>query len=163
MDGKSKGDDKKMIQIIEGDILKADADVICHQVNCQGVMGSGLAKQVREMYPEVFTAYKQYCNKSFSEILLGNVQCVETHNGRIVANLFGQQHYGNDGRTYTSYPALENCLKTISERVVKYGESVAIPYNIGCGLGGGDWKVVYRMIEKAFGDYDKVCIYKLDK
>ena len=28
-----------------GDILHTEADVICHQVNCKGVMGAGLAKQ----------------------------------------------------------------------------------------------------------------------
>lgn len=30
-----------------GDILHTEADVICHQVNCKGVMGAGLAKQIR--------------------------------------------------------------------------------------------------------------------
>ena len=31
-----------------GDILHTEADVICHQVNCKGVMGAGLAKQIRK-------------------------------------------------------------------------------------------------------------------
>lgn len=34
-----------MIKTIEGNILDAEEDIICHQVNCKGVMGAGLAKQ----------------------------------------------------------------------------------------------------------------------
>ena len=37
-----------MIKIIDGDLLNSEADIICHQVNCQGKMNSGVAKQIRE-------------------------------------------------------------------------------------------------------------------
>lgn len=30
-----------MIKTIEGNILDAEEDIICHQVNCKGVMGAG--------------------------------------------------------------------------------------------------------------------------
>ena len=43
-----------MIKHIKGDIFKSNADAILHQVNCQGVMGSGIAKQVKENFPVVF-------------------------------------------------------------------------------------------------------------
>jgi len=36
-----------MIKIINGNILDAKETFICHQVNCQGVMGAGLAKAIR--------------------------------------------------------------------------------------------------------------------
>ena len=48
-----------MIKHIKRDIFKSGADLICHQVNCQGVMGSGIAKQVREKYPKVYKEYKR--------------------------------------------------------------------------------------------------------
>lgn len=32
------------MKIVDGDIFNCDADAILHQVNCQGVMGSGVAK-----------------------------------------------------------------------------------------------------------------------
>lgn len=48
---------------INGDILTIPTDgrptVVCHQVNCKGVMGAGLAKQIREKHPEVYEAYKK--------------------------------------------------------------------------------------------------------
>jgi hypothetical protein len=39
-------------------------------------------------------------------------------------------------------------------------DSIALPYNLGCGLDGGDWIVVYKIIEEVFNDYD-VTIYEL--
>ena len=39
---------------IRGDILQSDADIIVQQVNCRGVMGAGLAKQIASQYPEEF-------------------------------------------------------------------------------------------------------------
>ena len=32
-----------MIKTVYGNILDATEDIICHQVNCQGVMGAGVA------------------------------------------------------------------------------------------------------------------------
>ena len=32
---------------IRGDLLESKADYICHQVDCMGVMGSGVALQVK--------------------------------------------------------------------------------------------------------------------
>ena len=31
-----------MLKVIDGDLLDAKEDIIGHQVNCQGVMGSGV-------------------------------------------------------------------------------------------------------------------------
>ena len=50
------------IPIINGDIFESDADAILHQVNCQGKMGSGVARQVKERYPFVYELYKQACD-----------------------------------------------------------------------------------------------------
>lgn len=48
-----------MIRIVDGDLFAArDVDIIAHQVNCQGVMGSGVALQVRKLFPDVFDGYK---------------------------------------------------------------------------------------------------------
>ena len=50
------------IKFVNGNILtfpERDEDtIICHQVNCKGVMGAGLAKQIRDKWPVVFDEYK---------------------------------------------------------------------------------------------------------
>ena len=43
----------------KGDLLTTDADIIVHGCNCQGVMGSGVAKQIKEKFPNAYTIYKQ--------------------------------------------------------------------------------------------------------
>lgn len=42
------------IKFIEGNLLDSTTDIICHQVNCQGKMSSGVAKAIREKYPKVY-------------------------------------------------------------------------------------------------------------
>ena len=51
-----------MIKFKKGDILKAEEKVIIHQTNCLGIMGGGLAKQIREQHPKVYKEYKKLCD-----------------------------------------------------------------------------------------------------
>jgi O-acetyl-ADP-ribose deacetylase (regulator of RNase III) len=154
-----------MIKIVNGDILDAKENVIAHQVNCMGVMGGGLAKQIKDKYPEVYDKYKQLCaNKPFKEDLLSSALICKTKDGKYIANLFGQYNYGKNA-IQTDYMALKLSLKglvreCLSLHHILEGKSIAIPYNIGCGLGGGDWNIVYKIIEEVFKDYD-VTICKL--
>ena len=150
-----------MIKHIKCDIFESGADVICHQVNCQGVMGSGIAKQVREKFPEVYKAYLALTStfKVNKHDLLGQTQIVPTpYNIQSpdkwvrIANLFSQEKYGYDGHRYTDYIALKNCLTTLKDKCSN--TTIAIPYLMGCYRGGGDWNVVYKMIEEVFADSD---------
>lgn len=128
------------------DILESNEDIIIQQVNCQNVMGAGLAKQICTKWPIVKKRYHEYCSSFNSPYdLLGNVQYVEIGNGRYVANVFGQLNYGRcGGICYTSYEHLEAAFRKISESFPN--SSFAIPYGIGCGLANGDWKVVEELI-----------------
>ena len=47
-----------MVKVVYGNLLDSSAKYICHQVNCKGVMGSGVAKQIKEKWPSVFRRYK---------------------------------------------------------------------------------------------------------
>ena len=61
------------MKIIYGDILNITEGIIRQQVNCMGVMGSGLAKQIRNKYPRVYQKYKDFLNdKSLKIIPMGN-------------------------------------------------------------------------------------------
>ena len=46
-----------MIRYVKGDITESNCDIICHQVNCRGAMNSGVAKAIREKWPEVYEQY----------------------------------------------------------------------------------------------------------
>ena len=156
-----------MVKIVKGNILNATEDIICHQVNCMGIMGAGLAKQIKYKYPEVFKAYKELCNfhKDDLKFLLGKILKVDCHDGKKIVNMFGQYNYGTNS-IQTNYTALENCFKKLFEKVSNINnlnKTVAIPYKIGCGLAGGDWNVVFHMIEKVSEEYKcDVTIYELN-
>lgn len=141
-----------MIKHIKCNIFESGADVICHQVNCQGVMGSGIAKQVREKYPWVYKAYIEWCSQNKPEYLLGRAQPINAKGEMIIVNIFAQENFGYDGKCYTDYNALKNGLKTV--RLNFKNNTIAIPYLMGCHRGGGDWNVVYKMIEEVFADFD---------
>lgn len=139
-----------MIKHIKGDIFQSDADVILHQVNCMGVMGSGVAKQVREKYPWVFGEYKRICDEAKklpkgTESLLGVAQFVFIDETKQIGNLFAQNHFGSD-KCYSDYDALKRCLLYVDKKFK--GKKVAIPYLMSCYRGGGNWDIVYKLIEE---------------
>lgn len=148
-----------MIKHIKCDIFESGADIICHQVNCQGVMGSGIAKQVREKYPYVYQSYKMLCDskKDNPGQLLGFCQGIKVYDKYII-NIFAQERFGYDGKCYTNYDSLKKCLETIRSKF--NNKTIAIPYLMGCHRGGGDWNIVYKMIEEIFSDCDVlICEY----
>ena len=125
-----------MVRIIKGDLTQSSAKYICHQVNCQGVMGSGVAKQIRGKWPEVFDKYKQ-----------------------AIINIFGQLKFGRDGQRYTNFEALCRGCREIANNVSP-GDTIAMPYKIGCGLGGGDWGRVMDMLTDVFSEHH-LTLYKI--
>lgn len=157
-----------MINIIKGNILNATEDIICQQVNCKGVMGAGLAKQIKEKYPEVFEAYTEMYEtyKSKPKSMLGQAQMIKCNDDKFIANLFGQFNYGTK-TIQTNYEALHDAFDRLLNAVTnieKYkGKTIAIPYNIGCGFAGGDWTIVYTIIEEIANYYNyDVTIYQLN-
>ena len=150
-----------MIKIVYGDLLDAREDIIGHQVNCQGKMGSGVALQVKKKYPRVYKYYLMLLEESKTRniSLLGTNHCVNVENNKWVVNMFGQDKYGYDGNQYTDLKALKECLKELRELAEHKNFSVALPYLLGSDRGGADWKEVEQLILSAFDGYE-VTLYK---
>lgn len=119
---------------------------ICQQVNCKGVMGAGLAKQIRDKWPVVFDEYKKICGAD----RLGDSQTVQVAPQLYVVNLFGQNGYGR-GERQTNYAALAAALFSFFRDCARKNPDVTIrlPYGLGCGLAGGDWDTVLDIISDA--------------
>lgn len=166
-----------MIELYEGSVLGSQAKIIAHQVNCRGVMGAGLALQIRNQFPQVYDKYRACCLKAChpaknqdtpEENLLGNILFVSIGPGReggqeqYIANLFAQRDFGRN-RCMTDYIALEKCLCKL--HAIGASTRIAIPDHIGCGLAGGDWdNVVFPMINNIFGHGKMTLeIWKFDK
>ncbi|RGC58401.1 Appr-1-p processing protein [Agathobaculum butyriciproducens] len=152
----------------KGDIFSAAENsniILCHQVNCKGAMGAGFSKVVKEKYPTIEESYKRECTriKAMREIQhdyrtgLGNVQFLPIPNEKLyVANMFAQNAYGIDKRQ-TDYDAFELCverIKAFAQAINAENTVIRIPYGIGCGLAGGEWEVIEKIIRKCFDDFE---------
>lgn len=144
--------------IIKGDLLEAKEDIIVHQVNAIGVMGAGIALQIKKKHPNVFKEYTQLVNsvKDKSD-LMGYCQIVavegrDISNMKYVANIYGQLGIGRN-KKQTDYNALSKSLEELFKFARVNRLSVALPYNIGCGLAGGDWDIVSKIISDAAKGY----------
>jgi O-acetyl-ADP-ribose deacetylase (regulator of RNase III) len=135
------------MQVIEQDLFDVTGGIIAHQVNCQGVMGSGVAAIVRRKYPQAYDSYVELCQRLGPGSLLGMVQPVKVAEDLTVLNVFGQASFGAKTRN-TSYDATADAWEKIASH---YGRDVVIhiPYLMGCALGGGDW-VIYESIVNHF-------------
>jgi O-acetyl-ADP-ribose deacetylase (regulator of RNase III) len=147
-----------MVKHIEGNIIDSRADIIFHQVNCQGVMGSGLAKQLREWCPVHYEDYKYFCDTAPApEALLGEYIFTpyDIENKLYICGIFGQFNYGHDGKCYTSYNAVRRALinvKVMANRNEDRSYRFAVPYKMCCGLAGGNWDIILEILSELFGD-----------
>lgn len=154
-----------MVTYVKGDLLDSNCDYICHQVNCMGVMGAGIAKQIKGRYPEVYDAYRDRYDDYIqfnNESLLGSIDIVPISGkpGQHVINMYSQNKCGGAGRRYTSYDAFANALHHI-RKAVPVEASIAFPKNIGCGLGGGNWNIIFPMISEILAKDRNIYIYEI--
>lgn len=145
-----------------GDLL--DEHVIAHQTNCKAVMGSGVAKQIKLEYPEVFNRYTEYLD-SFCERhqALGTTQLVRTRDDKMVLNMFSQYSFGKtyDGSVQTNYLSMMKALNDMKNIAYTAGiTKIAFPYNVGCARGGGDFRIVGNMIANTFENSDIDVVFK---
>jgi hypothetical protein len=133
-----------MLKQIEGDLLAQPRGLLAHQVNLAGVMGHGLARQIRDKWPQVYAAYHAHDHK------LGQCFLVEVQPELYVANLYGQLGLGIHGRK-THYGYLAQALQSLHFCGRGADLPIFIPWHMSSDLaGGGDpegtWAVVEELI-----------------
>ncbi|MNF51704.1 Macro domain protein [compost metagenome] len=153
-----------MIEYRSGCLIKAlksgEVNVIGHQANCFNTMGSGVAKAIREVFPEAYEADCQ-TDRGDKEKLGGLTVAVNQYG--MIFNLYGQYDYGRDPtRVYTQLDALYNALRSMHEilKMCGYQGNIGFP-KLGCGLGGAKWEQVEAVIEGIFTNEDMhVVVYE---
>ena len=133
------------------DVTKISRGVIMHQVNCQNVMGAGVAKALYTKYPQVKEKFHQLATKNEYNTHLkrfGLVQPVKINDQLVVFNSFSQLYYGRDkNRVYTNEKALIANLNKLDTWAKEHNLPAYVPARIGCGLAGGNWNRIKRHIE----------------
>ena len=142
--------DDSDVTVVWGDVLDAKEDYIVHQCNCVIRRPWGLSASIFKKYPDA----NVYALRGPRDVP-GTIKVC----GRII-NLFGQLYpstpkYDIDTAEHR-LKWFESGLEAISK--IENIESVAMPYNIGCGLAGGTWRDYLRLIEK-FATTVEVSLY----
>lgn len=143
-----------MIELKQGDILRADAEALVNTVNCVGVMGRGIALQFKKAFPEnYFKDYKAACDSKAlrpGKMLVHDLN--RLHNPRYVIDFPTKRHWKGKSRMEDIETGLQTLVQEIRNRQI---HSIAIP-PLGCGLGGLRWEDVRIKIEQAFKDLTEV-------
>ena len=142
-----------MVETLEhSNLLEVKSGIVCHQVNCIGAMGAGLALQIRNKWPLVYKKYQEVCLpfKPCPEKLLGHVQDIMVEPTIVVTNCYGQV-YPRRGGLMTDYKAWDVMMEKLRDLCSYFSMDLHFPYMIGCGLAGGDWTVMSEKIERQFG------------
>jgi len=144
----------------QGDLLECQEKWIVHGCNAQGVMGSGVAKAIKEKYPSAFRAYR--AAEEVRGLTLGDLSWAEQVDGKIVFNAITQEFYGRAGKCYVDYNAIRWMVEGLNHLASEWGVvgvHVAMP-KIGAGLGGGDWNYIEIIIEECSHNFQPV-VYTL--
>ncbi len=148
----------------KGNLITAPENCIIHGCNNRGIMGSGVAREIRRSYPAAYASYKE-CFKAYG-LNMGEVYWVNTEN-KWIGNCITQDGFGKDGKLYVSYRAIREVMREISN----YGFHLKPPHDyemtnvampkIGAGLGGGDWNIISKIIEEESLKFQPI-VYELE-
>lgn len=140
------------------DLLESRCEYIAHGCNAQGVMGSGIAKAIRDKWPECYQVYRNHYDTN--GLKLGEVVWYHYEGGlvgtspyqyereRFIANCITQEHYGKTGQRFVDYDAV---IETLEAAATKAKDDncfeLGIPL-IGMGLGGGSPAILLPKIRE---------------
>jgi len=127
-----------------GSLLDAKEPYIGHGANCRCVMGAGVALQLRNRWPAIFSADCAHGTFDPLRHVPGNFSYAVDCDGKIVINLYTQMDLGKCARTKW----IEESLTAAYTHFSNFGKnsvSLALP-RIGCGIGGLRWPDVEQSI-----------------
>lgn len=145
---------------ITGDLIKltkeGNFDVIVHGCNCFCTMESGIAKQIRKEFPEVWMEDQKTIKGDINK--LGNyTRFMYDINDKFITiiNAYTQYKYGKNLKPL-DIDALVLVLRKINHGYK--GKSIGLPL-IGAGLAGGDWNIIKEIINKELKDMNITIVH----
>ena len=142
-----------MIKIVNGNILDADEKYIAHQCNLCTTRAAGVAKAIFNKYPHANIYKDRIYGAEIDFSQSGTIVICGNEDERLVVNMKSQVYPGKPKFPDSKKDAIdarlsffESALNKISE--IKDLESIAFPYNIGCGMAGGNWDDYYQLLSE---------------
>lgn len=134
---------------VKGDLIKlaeaGEFDAIIHGCNCFCNMGAGIAKTIKQKYPNAYTA--DLSTRKGDESKLGTYSFSDE--GKfVILNAYTQYNWGGrKGTVNADYKAIRSVFRSI--RNTFSGSSLRVGYPmIGAGLAGGDWDIISNIIDQ---------------
>ena len=141
------------MKYINGNLLDATSGIIVHGCNAQGVMGSGVAKAVKDKYPEAYQKY--YAEYLHGLLIPGWISIYNPSRYLTIVSGITQEYYGRDKNVvYVDYDSLAEVFRKVKS--IWPGVPVHIP-KIGAGLANGDWEIISRIINTIYTDDSVTC------
>jgi len=143
--------------IVKGNLLaefkKLKYHAIVHGCNCFCTMGAGIAKDIKQSYPEAYAA--DCATKSGDMKKLGTYTSADV-TGKIgkkafVVNAYTQYDFKKSSGINVDYSAIERVFTLLNKDFA--GKKIGIP-KIGAGLAGGDWGKISMIIDSVTPDID---------
>lgn len=143
-----------MIYEVTGDILHSRASTIVHGVAPNDHFNSGLAQQLRLLYPSMFRDFRHYCQVAHPQS--GDLWTWSGVGRRGVVNIIslltqsgGYRHGQRPGRA--TIENVNHALRALHKWVEhERPESLAMP-RLATGFGGLDWQRVLPLIHHHLG------------
>lgn len=117
------------MNIVKGNIFTTKCQTIVNTVNCVGVMGAGIALEMRYRYPNMFFKYKELCDNNLYEI--GKLFLYKT-NKRWILNFPTKKHWKYPSKPEYIKLGLQKFTETYKSKGIT---SVAFPL-LGAHNGG---------------------------
>jgi len=137
-------------------ILSQQNGILVHCANAQGVMGAGIALQIKQLYPQVYYDYKEHLKCMKSDEVMGSICITQILEKFYIVTGIGQLYYGRNNvyihnrgtnSAYVDYNSIDNIFSKVKELAMDTKLRVIFP-KIGAGLAGGDWVKINDIIEK---------------
>lgn len=131
-----------MITYVIGSLFESPAQVLVNTVNTVGVMGKGIAKDFKKIFPDMFKEYQRLCESG--KLQIGTLWLYKTAN-KWILNFPTKTTWRKPSRI----EYIESGLKAFANGYAKYGiSSIGFP-PLGCGNGELDWEQeVQPLMEK---------------
>lgn len=131
-----------MITYIVGDLFQSPAQVLVNTVNTVGVMGKGIARDFKRIYPEMFKQYLSYCERDMFNI--GQLWLYKTSH-KWILNFPTKQSWRQPSKPEYIEAGLKKFAQTYDTKGIT---SISFPL-LGCGNGELDWESQVRpLMEK---------------
>lgn len=128
-----------MIKFVTGDIFASNADCLINTVNCEGVMGKGIAYQFKIRFPQNNLEYIKACEAG--ELKVNTIHYYK-EDGIWIVNFPTK----NKWREKSKIDYIEKGLDQLIKFIMEYNpQIIAIP-PLGCGNGGLNWNIVKNII-----------------